>query len=377
VDLERNAHTLRTELTYGDWQDRFSGTLGMEGLFEDQKSKGTSGLTPGGQIENLAIFAINRYALDRWSFETGLRFDHRSQEAEPSQTADPSLLVNRVDPISGAPVDVDLNNEYNVVTASLGTVFQAAESFAVAANINRGFRAPELFELYSSGEHGGVAAIQFGEADLDPENSLGGDLQARWRSEKFDWTATAYMTAFSDYIYLADTGFTDAGSGLPIFKMGQADAELYGADFAIAYRPTHWLTASAVYEVVRGEFDSGEGLPLLPADQLQFEILFHRDVFGILQKPEFRIGVRHVFNKDASGPQEPFSQFDRNPNFGTASTDSYTLLDVSAGFEIDNFRFDIAVENLTDEAYRDFLDTYKGYALSPGRSIMVQGSFSF
>jgi len=30
------------------------------------------------------------------------------------------------------------------------------------------------------------------------------------------------------------------------------------------------------------------------------------------------------------------------------------------------------VRNLTDEDYRDFLDTYKGYALSSGRDIQLE-----
>ena len=53
----------------------------------------------------------------------------------------------------------------------------------------------------SGGQHGGVAASQFGDPDLDEETSLGGDLQARWRSDRLDWTATAYVTSFSDYIF--------------------------------------------------------------------------------------------------------------------------------------------------------------------------------
>jgi len=39
--------------------------------------------------------------------------------------------------------------------------------------------------------------------------------------------------------------------------------------------------------------------------------------------------------------------------------------------------FDIGVENLTDESYRDFLDTYKGYALSAGRNVWLKASVPF
>lgn len=376
IDIERNSHTARAEFTYGDWLDRFSGKVGVEGLYEDQESTGPTGLTPGGQIENLALFGTGRTTVGPWSFEAGLRYDHRSQEGDPSQTSDPSLLANRTDPVSGAPVNVELENDYDIVTASLGAVYEFSDSFALAANLSRGFRAPSLFELYANGVHGGVAALQFGEADLDAETSLGGDLQARWRSEKFDLTATTYVTSISDYIFLADTGSTTGG--LPIFKVGQDDATLVGGDLSATFRATDWLTVNAVYEMVRGEFDDGGAdLPLLPADQFQLEFVLHRESLGMLEHPEFRIGLRHAFSKDSAGTQEPFSQFDANPNFGTASTDAYTLLDLGFGFEVDRLRFDLTVKNVTDEDYRDFLDTYKGYALSPGRSINLQASFEF
>ena len=113
---------------------------------------------------------------------------------------------------------------------------------------------------------------------------------------------------------------------------------------------------------MRGEFDDGGDVPLLPADQLQLEAILHRESLGWMESPEFRIGIRHARSKDAAGLLEPFSQFDRNPNFGTASTDAYTLLDLGFGFRYKNLRVDLFAKNVTDEDYRDFLDTYKGYA---------------
>jgi iron complex outermembrane receptor protein/hemoglobin/transferrin/lactoferrin receptor protein len=86
------------------------------------------------------------------------------------------------------------------------------------------------------------------------------------------------------------------------------------------------------------------------------------------------VGVRHNASKDAASG-EPFAQFDNAP-FGTASTDSYTVGDVGLGFELDKsagrpVQLDLSIRNVTDESYRDFLDTYKGYALSPGRNVMA------
>ncbi|MGC9452727.1 MAG: TonB-dependent receptor [Oceanipulchritudo sp.] len=377
VILERDSHTFRAEFMRGDWEDRLSGAFGFEGLHEDQESRGPTGLSPGGQVENLAVFGLARFFSNPWTFEAGLRFDHRSQEADPSRTADPGLLENRRDPISGNPVIVALETEFNIVTASLGALFQASDTLVFAANLNRGFRAPTLFELYASGVHGGVAAFQFGEANLQEETSLGADFQVRWRGKKVNWTATTYVTDFSDYIFLVDTGATHAGSGLPVFKVDQGDALLYGGDLSASWHITEWMTLRGTYEAVRGEFDDNSDVPMLPADQIQLELKLQRKGLGQLENPEFRIGIRHAFSKDSAGPREPFSQFDRNPNFGTASTDTYTLLDMGLGFAIGRFRFDVELKNATDEAYRDFLDTYKGYALSPGRSISVQATLAF
>ncbi len=377
VDLERTSHTLRAEFFRGRLEERLSGRIGFEGLYEDQESKGPTGLTPGGQVENLALFGVGRLSSDPWILEAGLRFDHRSQAADSAQTADSGLLTDRRDPVTQQPVAVNLDNRYHVVSASLGALYRVNDNLVLAANANRGFRAPDLFELYADGEHGGVAAFQFGDPNLDEETTLGGDIQARWRSAPLDWTATAYVTSFSDYIFLADTGSVVGVSGLPIFKVDQADATLYGGDVSVVHRATPWLRLEGIYEWVRGEFDDGGDVPLLPADQLQGTVIFWRESLGILEEVEFRVGIRHARSKDAAGLLEPFAQFDRNPNFGTASTGAYTLLDLGFKAAYKSLLLGIRARNVTDEDYRDFLDTYKGYALSPGRNIVFELGTTF
>ena len=89
--------------------------------------------------------------------------------------------------------------------------------------------------------------------------------------------------------------------------------------------------------------------------------------------------VRYYAAKDAA-PGEPFAQFDGAP-FGTASTDGYFLVDLGAGFSPQiagqTVHLDAAVHNLLDTDYRGFLDTYKGYALSPGRDIRLTARIPF
>ena len=85
----------------------------------------------------------------------------------------------------------------------------------------------------------------------------------------------------------------------------------------------------------------------------------------------------------AAGRFGPFSQFDGDfgPPFGTASTQAYTTVDIEAQGTFDQLgvpvTLSVRVRNLLDETYRDFLDTYKGYALSPGRDVQFSLSTSF
>jgi outer membrane receptor protein involved in Fe transport len=87
-----------------------------------------------------------------------------------------------------------------------------------------------------------------------------------------------------------------------------------------------------------------------------------------------------VFDKNSAGWFEPFSQYDVIP-FGTASTDAYSVVNLNVGgsLEFGRTALDLyfGVENLLDETYRDFLDTYKGYALSPGRNLIARVGVSF
>jgi iron complex outermembrane receptor protein/hemoglobin/transferrin/lactoferrin receptor protein len=94
--------------------------------------------------------------------------------------------------------------------------------------------------------------------------------------------------------------------------------------------------------------------------------------------------VKHAFQKDAAGRFEPFSQFDGGfgPPFGTASTQAYNVVNVEAQTTLRlglgaPLTLSVGVDNLLDETYRDFLDTYKGYALSPGRDVQFSLSTTF
>jgi len=371
IEIERDSYTGRFNFVHGPAWFGFEGTLGAEVLVENQESRGDAGLTPGADVFNYSVFALERNTYGPLTYEIGLRYDYRRQEAAPEDTADKSLL----DPDRDGVVDMDLEKTDAVVTGSFGLVYRLMEQAAVAVNIGRGFRAPDLFELYADGVHGGVAAVQKGDPDLDPETSINSDLSLRWQSNRLRAKLTIYRNAISDYIFLRDTG-TVSGD-LPVLSWDQADAVLYGGNAFVEGDVTDWLKLRGTYQTVTGEFDdSGDDLPLMPADKASVEARFHRQDLAMLSRPYFLIHILHAFSKDSAELIEPFSQFDQKP-FGTASTGAYTVVDLKTGFRYGSLGLSVAVNNVFDEDYRDFLDTYKGYALSPGRDVIISADWVF
>ncbi len=67
--------------------------------------------------------------------------------------------------------------------------------------------------------------------------------------------------------------------------------------------------------------------------------------------------------------------------FGTASTKTYALWSVGyqaqVKLETQTVHLGVAVDNLFDTAYVDFLDTYKGYTLGQGRNFKLTARLNF
>ncbi len=372
VDLRRDVITARLEaihLPIGG----FEGTWGVEVQTQDGQSRGPVTLEPDSELWNLAVFGFEEIERGRVTWAGGVRYDHRAQEAEANElTDDPGLL----------------KQTYDEFTGSFGANVLLVDGVALATNVNTGFRAPSMFELFANGVHGGVAAFQRGRPDLDSERSIGAEVSLRASTARLGGELTVYRNSISDYVYLRDTGEV-TGTDLPIFESDQTDAVIDGIEGRAEFALRPWLAFGGHFSVVRGEGDDVLGadgqldgdLPVLPADHLGVHLTLSRPQWKALRAPRARLRVRHVLSKDASGPSEPFAQFDRPGTFGTASTDAYTLLglDLSTTVDFGGSDVDLVVEmrNLLDEAHRDFLDTYKGYVLGRGRDVRLRVSIPF
>jgi len=368
VDLVLDVYTGRFEVEHAQ-RSGFAGTFGAEIKYYDHENVGRVPLQPTGHFTNVAVFGFEEWQSDRLTLNFGVRFDSRSQEFKGSAT-NPLL-----------PKDDE--RTFSSLSGAIGASYKMSEQITAAANIGRGFRTPSFYNMYVYGYHGGVFAYQIGNPELGNETSLDVNASLRLRNERAEASATIFQNTINNYIFLynaPDHPLAPENETF-VFAHDQADAVLTGLDLSVKYNVIDWLTIGGNYSFINSEFSSGthEGneLPLMPADRICGEARVLLPNIAAIQSPYILLNMKYVSGKSAAGIYEPFGQFDDGigPDipFGVASTDAYTFVNIGIGFDLKittiPVNVDIEITNLLDEDYRDFLDTYKGYTLSSGRSV--------
>ncbi len=368
VDLILDVFTGRLEAEHSS-SGGLSGTIGGEIRHYDHENAGLVTLQPTGHFTSYALFGFEEWKKDRLTVDFGARFDYRSQKFYRSE---------------GNPLlPADDRRSYSSLTGALGASCRMSGNITAAVNIGRGFRTPSFYNLYVYGYHGGVFAYQIGNPDLENETSLDISSSLRCRGERVEASFSLFRNRIDNYIFLynaPDHTHAPEEAGF-VFAHDQADAVLTGMDLDIRLKPTDWITLRGYYSLIRSQFSggthSGNELPLMPPDRLGTEAKFILPGFSFIHSPDLTFRLKYTGDKSAAGVYEPFGQFDDGigPDipFGTASTGEYLLLDIALGLDLEiagrMVNSAIEVTNLMDEDYRDFLDTYKGYTLSAGRSI--------
>ncbi|MEP6589721.1 MAG: TonB-dependent receptor [Gemmatimonadota bacterium] len=344
-DLLLNTVTLGLKglRTFGE---HLHAAFGVSGLRQANASRGPIALVPGGTTTNGAAFAVAEARHEQWSVLGGLRVDARSVDADPS---------------TGLGFAGD-SRRYQAVSGDLGVVYRPLEGLALALNAGRGWRAPNLFELYSNGPKLSEARYEIGDATLRTERGTNIEGSVRWQSAAVRGEVTVFRNQIDRYTYIAPTG--QSISGLPVYRHRQTDARLTGGEASIEVDVmTAWTVNARVDGVRATDRATGSPLPLTPPVRTVVGAEWHHRAT--------RWGGRTHAGIELVGVarQRRLAALDQ-------ATGGYTLLDLSAGFDRSvlgrALAIEVAIHNATNVSYRDFLSRYKAFALNPGRNIVVR-----
>ena len=314
--------------------DKFDLTLGAQGLFQDNENRGTVFLIPDGEGSENGVFGLLNYkASDRLRFQSGLRFDTKNIQAESVE-------------INGVTNFADFDETYNTLNYSLGSKYDAGD-FSFRFNIASGYRAPNVSELLSNGEHGGVGRIEVGDQNLESESATQFDFAVNYEKNGLKIIANPFYNSINDYIFITPTG-ERGEDDLPIFAYLQEDATLYGGEFNLNYHPPSLpkLTFQTGAALTYADNSNGEPLPFIPPVNFNSRVSYD---FNVGKQVKLHSAYIQMLN---SLEQNRIAQ-EELPN------DAYTLLNLGFNASYKKLDFNFAVKNIFNTIYTDHLSRLK------------------
>jgi len=254
----------------------------------------------------------------------------------------------------------------SAASLNIGLLYEVNSSLHLTSNLSTGFRAPDIFELYST--RGGGSMVLIGNPELDPERSYNVDFGIKTKSKRVQSSASLFYNRVYDYIdtVLQSTPFV---SGIPSYKYTNVtEAELYGFDAAADFAVTKNITLFGDIAYVVGiDRDTDNKLSNIPPLNGKLGARWD-DKLG-------KIGYYIELSADMYASQDKVAA-------GEEKSKSYNLANIRTGVKIPELGFlrntsvTLNVENLFDKQYYSHMRKSDSDLIA-GQGLNVTGAFQF
>ncbi|ODQ00802.1 hypothetical protein BGK46_05445 [Salinivibrio sp. SS2] len=284
-----------------------------------------------------------------WQWQAGIRFDaYEAKDKRPESTIG--------------------NHDNTAWSPSTALTWQATEQLAFTASYREAFRAPNLEEMYASGTH--FAMNQFvPNPALKPEESANKELSVTYTFSPSQYVDKGYVDArvfrndvdnfIEQSIKYGPSGPKGQGFDGTTVKTNLPEAKLEGIEVSLHHQ-LGGFTNNVSYSQTEGKNKhDGSYLDNIPAHKWVAETDYALTTLPV------SVGGR-------------ISHYaDQNNTNSVKTYDGYTLWDLYASYSPkgawDGVKFDLAIENLTDEYYT----TAWSQVASPGRDIKLNVRYQF
>jgi iron complex outermembrane receptor protein len=372
----------------GGWET----TVGINGMYQNNKNKGTEFIVPDYREFDIGPFALVQRTLGKLDISAGIRYDNRifnndAMFTRPNPQTDFDMQVSSPD--SADQPFYNFRHTFSGVSGSIGAAFNIAKNLIIKGNIARGFRAPNIAEISANGVHPGTLIYQIGNTAFKPEFSLQEDFGISYTSNHVSGNVEVFNNNISNYIFnqkLLNRNGTDSiiVKGNQTFKFQQSQAQLYGgeASLDIHPHPLDWLhfenSISVIYALNKGGNgvhlnDSNKYLPFIPPLHTNSELRANvKKRFKYLSSLYVKIGMEYYAKQDraylADNTETP--------------TPGYVLYNAGIGTDVTNsggnvlFTIDILGNNITDVAYQSHLSRLKYFEQYPNNPTGRSGIYN-
>ena len=350
LGLDFRLHTVNYDVHYlqstdTDWQY----AAGLSGMWQHSENLGEEYLIPSYRLFDAGLFASATRHFNNLTLSGGLRYDIRRLHSYEQEE-------------DGEQRFIDFTRNFQGLTGSVGAIYNVTPKLNMRMNLSKGFRAPNLSELGSNGEHEGTYRYETGNQQLSPEHSWQLDFGIDYTSDIISTQLSLFVNHIENYIFLEKlTSDVDDHR----YQYRQGTARLLGFEAMVDVHPIEPLHFENAFSYVNArqlnQPEESRWLPFTPA-------------------PRWNSDLRYDIIRDGHMLANTFVSLGlecylRQANAHTAydtetATPSYTLLNMSAGTDIRWHHRTVAsvylsATNLTNRAYQSHLSRLK-YADGPG-----------
>jgi len=361
----------------------FLGWHGLVGFHQQQSdfaATGEEAFTPATDTNSNALFILEEKSFGELQWQVGARLERVSHT--PVGTA----IATAHDAEDHEEL---LLTKYSATASSLssGLVWQFVPGYQWSLQLSHSARAPGASELFANGLHIatqgyelglGYELLEDGDIHFHPDavvkevaNNI--DLGFAKTKGSLTFSYNFFLNEVDDFIYQANTGLTmaqlhaheehegeaddvHAHDDFNVYQYRQADARLYGAEFALTWRfaPAQQLEFFA--DSVRAELKSGGDLP---------------------RTPPMKAGVSYQYQGENWSGQFGLTHYGKQDKIAIDETVTagYTLVDANVSYDFDLSALDLTAylkaTNLTDKLGFVHSSFVKEDVPLPGRSLAL------
>ena len=373
--LDFRLHTINYDVHYlSSERDGWKYSAGVTGMWQQSQNLGDEFLIPAYRLFDAGLFASLTRTFNHLTLSGGVRYDHRHLHSMALQEEEQIFPSPQGEgPGVGSEYRFTaFSRNFHGLTGTMGVIWNLSKQWNIRLNVARGFRAPNLSELGSNGEHEGTYRYEIGNPQLSPEHSWQLDLGTDYSSEIISGQLSLFANHISNYIFLERMGFggsmgaVDGGSAAATYLYQQGTARLWGFEAMLDIHPVEALHFENTFSYVSArqlhQSADSRWLPFTPAPRwtgdLRYDVVRHSR--HALNNLYVSLGLEcnlHQHRVRTAGATE-------------TPTPSYTLLSFSAGTDLQYRGRRVAslyltAQNLTNRAYQSHLSRLK-YAEAPG-----------
>ncbi len=345
---------------------------------ENQAGTGVLPLIPDYTSHQIGLFTTLTKSHKKSVFEFGARYDNINQHVA-TITRDLPIRVERFD------------NSFHNISTSVGWNFAINPHLSISYNLGYATRNPAINELYSSGLHQGVAALEFGDPNLKNEKAIKttlgitGDIK-----EKFSFEAHGYFQKFDDYIFLNPRGQIQriARGAFLVFNYEQTNAQIAGLDLSAAYQFTASLQIKATASLIDAKnITDNNTLIYTPTNTFTGSVTYEYPkaipFIGSKKLENLKLTVKNEYVSESTTEDEEYIYFENNEqqSFFIAPPKAYNFLSLQSSTDIQlnktRLRITGNITNILNTTYTNYLDRQRYFVVAQGINATLGMSLKF